>query len=177
MSKILQLSVHLQSQSLITPFANNKPFTGNLMGFKFFFNLTTRMSACNPITKIRPCWDFYILHSNIQMQRKENTRIHSFCPSKSGMTPVRRKPQIKRLLISLVRGSGALNFFITSITATFMQHYCYLQDLNSEPQLSSSQLHTASDSIPHHLLWLQCHFKLIQGNLNNVSCLSGFQYF
>lgn len=74
------------------------------------------MSVCNPITKITPCWEFYILHSNVQ--RKDNTQIHSFCPSKSGMTPVRRKPQTKSLLISLVRGSGALNFLITSIIVT-----------------------------------------------------------
>lgn len=72
------------------------------------------MSACNPITKIRPFWDFYTLHSSVQ--RKEKTQIHKDCPSKSAMTPG-RKPQTTPLLISLARGSGALNF-ITSTTAT-----------------------------------------------------------
>lgn len=102
------------------------------------------MSACNPITKITPCWDFYILHSNIH--RKENTQIHSFCPTKSGMTPVRRKPQTKPLLISLVRGSGGLNFFITSITVTI--YATLLLSVISKSQLGPPQLHTASESIP-----------------------------
>lgn len=119
------------------------------MGFNFFFfffNLTARMSACNSITKTKPFWDFYTLHSNVQ--RKENTQIHSCCPLKSGRTPVRRKPQIKPLLISLVRGSRALNYFIPSMTVTISATLLLSVEPNSEPQRGSPRVHSASESIP-----------------------------
>lgn len=57
------------------------------------------------------------LHSPLKCT-EEGKHTHSFCTSKTAMTPVRKKPQTKPLLISLARGSGALNFFITSITVT-----------------------------------------------------------